>query len=93
MTANPAISLAHRANVDWSCVIVLLKLMYLNIYKKNKNHINLEEILSSTFGTTIFDPQLISDDVILHNDLLVLFKRWQKILEEPYGKYIKYILP
>ena len=32
MTANPARSLAHEPRVDDSCVIVLLKLMYLKIY-------------------------------------------------------------
>jgi len=33
ITANPARSLAQAPRVDDSCVMVLLKLMYLKIYK------------------------------------------------------------
>lgn len=38
MTANPSISVAHRARVEDSCDMVLLKLMYLNIYRDEKHH-------------------------------------------------------
>ena len=37
ITAKPAISFAHFANVFCSWVMVLLKLMYLKTYKKREN--------------------------------------------------------
>ena len=39
MTAKPARSLAQRARVDDSCVIVLLKLMYLNTFEHSDKYI------------------------------------------------------
>lgn len=51
MIANPEISLAHLVNVSLSCVIVLLKLMYLKIYKKRRIIEAMEEP-----ATTDFDP-------------------------------------
>lgn len=38
MTANPRMSVAQRASVEDSCDIVLLKLMYLNIYRDEEHH-------------------------------------------------------
>jgi len=57
MTANPARSLAHLPRVDDSCVIVLLKLMYLKIcqWKKinHKTSLNKQVYISSKINNTL----------------------------------------
>ena len=48
MTKNPARSLAHAARVDDSCVMVLLKLMYLKTLIQAKKTLKASPALKTT---------------------------------------------